>query len=899
MPRGIFRLKQVYEEQLSGEWSTKGDVFLSPSPFNAAHPFGYFGGGGSPGPAISTVGRIDYSNDTATATEKGPLSSARYDLAATGNGPFGYFGGGYSELSTVDRIDYSNDTATASTRGPLSLARWYLGATGNSFFGYFGGGNGGSISTVDRVDYSNDTATAVAKGPLSSSRYGNATGNSSFGYFGGGYNGSSWESTVDRIDYSNDTATASPKGPLSLGKTSTGATGNQNFGYFGGGWAGVRLSTIDRIDYSSDTGTTPSKGPLSSARYGVQATGNADFGYFAGGRTPSLASTVDRIDYSNDTATAAVKGPLSAVKVYGGATGNADSGYFGGGHDGSSPGYLSSVDRIDYSNDTATASAKGSLSITRHHAAACSSRANAMLLENIVNYAAGTLATPNTGYFGGGYPGSASNVDRIDYDNDTATAVAKGPLSNTSPGASATGNTSFGYFGGRHPAKSTVDRIDYLNDTATAMVRGPLSAARRYTGSTGTSSFGYFGGGYTPSAYVSTIDRIDYANDSETAVAKGPLSVAKQFLAATGNSDFGYFGGGTPGPKSTVDRVDYSNDTATAVSKGPLSVARTSLGATGNASFGYFAGGWVPGYRTTIDRIDYSNDTATATVKGPLSSDRSNLAATSARANGFVPIGPSLVVNSTIQVLPSTWEILMFTTGNKGSSGGQGNSTEFGNTGSSTWESITASSTGADDRTSFNDGAGLYNAFFTKTGITQIALVDGTGSLSDPTSNTNYLIYDLVGSGTGNETIYEILYRLDQYNLNNSSWAANDTLFGTDSCTDFTAGTAKSGTLSSQGGSWEANNANPSGSKQLSEFHIWGVNRDSDNDTQVLCACAANLQTGKADSWRGSNPDETFWSYWGNDWHSNTQSQTISRGKQTDPGVVTGETAVGVYLIAK
>jgi hypothetical protein len=370
-------------------------------------------------------------------------------------------------------------------------------------------------------------------------------------------------------------------------------------------------------------------------------------------------------------------------------------------------------------------------------------------------------------------------------------------------------------------------------------------------------------------------------------------------LAATGNSDFGYFGGGTPGPYSTVDRVDYSNDTATAVAKGPLRVARTSLGATGNASFGYFAGGWVPGYRTTIDRIDYSNDTATATVKGPLSSDRSNLAATSARANGFVPIGPSLVVNSTIQVLPSTWEILMFTTGNKGSSGGQGNSTEFGNTGSSTWESITASSTGADDRTSFNDGAGLYNAFFTKTGITQIALVDGTGSLSDPTSNTNYLIYDLVESGTGNETIYEILYRLDQYNLNNSSWAANDTLFGADSCTDFTAGTAKSGTLSSQGGSWEANNANPSGSKQLSEFHIWGVNRDSDNDTQVLCACTANLQTGKADSWRGSNPDETFWSYWGNDWHSNTQSQTISRGKQTDPGVVTGETAVGVYLIAK
>jgi hypothetical protein len=33
-------------------------------------------------------------NDTATASPKGPLSPARYGLAATGNSSFGYFGGG-------------------------------------------------------------------------------------------------------------------------------------------------------------------------------------------------------------------------------------------------------------------------------------------------------------------------------------------------------------------------------------------------------------------------------------------------------------------------------------------------------------------------------------------------------------------------------------------------------------------------------------------------------------------------------------------------------------------------------------------------------------------------------------------------------------------------------------
>ena len=56
---------------------------------------------------------------------------------------------------------------------------------------------------------------------------------------------------------------------------------------------------------------------------------------------------------------------------------------------------------------------------------------------------------------------------------------------------------------------------------------------------------------------------------------------------------------------------------------------------------------------STVDRIDYSNDTATASPKGSLSAGiRYNHAATSARANGFVPIGPSVVANTPIQFPP-------------------------------------------------------------------------------------------------------------------------------------------------------------------------------------------------------------------------------------------------------
>ena len=70
--QNVFGLEQIYRLQIEGQWSTRGDVWTSPSPFSKAHPFGYFGGG-FPNPQKSTVDRIDYSNDTATSSVKGPL----------------------------------------------------------------------------------------------------------------------------------------------------------------------------------------------------------------------------------------------------------------------------------------------------------------------------------------------------------------------------------------------------------------------------------------------------------------------------------------------------------------------------------------------------------------------------------------------------------------------------------------------------------------------------------------------------------------------------------------------------------------------------------------------------------------------------------------------------------
>ena len=170
------------------------------------------------------------------------------------------------------------------------------------------------------------------------------------------------------------------------------------------------------------------------------------------------------------------------------------------------------------------------MSAVRRYGAASSSRANGIPpkgpgnLEVPVLFSEGTYATPNTGYFGGGEPGPKSIVDRIDYSNDTATASSKGPLTLAKSSLAATGNASFGYYGGGLRLQS-------------------ISPSR-----------------------LSSVDRVDYLNDTATASPKGPLTASKYSAVATGNNDFGYFGGGTPGPNgmSTVDRIDYSSDNVSA-----------------------------------------------------------------------------------------------------------------------------------------------------------------------------------------------------------------------------------------------------------------------------------------------------------------------------------------------
>ena len=294
-------------------------------------------------------------------------------ITAAPTGPVGYFGGGeYPYESTVDRIVYANDTVTATIRGPLSVARRDVAATGTSSYGWYAGGNNPTkFSTIDRIDYAADTATASVRGPLTQSITASTgvTDGTTYGWFNlGSTAGSGFISNNNRITFVTDTAVASVRGTLSASAYRAG-TSTSAYGWMAGGTTGPAfLSLVDRIDYANDTGAGSTRGPLSVITYGMGSAGNASYGWFTGGGTPgvpSFSSSVQRITYATDTATASVRGPLFQAVYNNAANGNESYGWVGGGR--TIPGSATSnISRIDYSNDTATSSLRGPLSSARY-----------------------------------------------------------------------------------------------------------------------------------------------------------------------------------------------------------------------------------------------------------------------------------------------------------------------------------------------------------------------------------------------------------------------------------------------------------------------------------------------------------------------------------------------------
>ena len=693
--RGVFSLETVLERQDSNNWTNILDPFIyvtSINPEQVAGPaMGYFAAGYNSGGYyyMSITQRLDYDNDTSQTVTKGNLPLEINEChGGTGNTTYGYTFGGRgpspsnNRLSTTYRVEYANDTALASEKGSLSSGRRFNSSVGNANYGYAGGGYDINFSAMDKLDYSNDTTATTNSDGLTPGRYDYAcTGNQSYGYFIGGYGDPASpgeKSLVSRLDYSNDGAATSPKGSLPNPAYASSGTGNADYGYTGRGGGDNYSSRIYRIDYANDTSTAVQKGPLTYEAQTRVATGNGTTGYFAGGFSPAGTglATNSGIDYSNDTATASPKGGLvigcsygfnfspreyglpqtSSARSVNPATqyepplqaGGPAYGYVAGGD------YEYRVSRINFANDTATASPRGPLNSSRNRAGGTGNTS--------YGYVTGGVNVPND---------STSRVERINYAVDDVTASYKAPLSASRKYLASVGNANYGYTGGGNgdfPAgtyytyQSLMDRIDYANDTTTATSLGniyvPQAGGAGYT-CAGTVDYGYITGGGFP--YTSSCRRIDYSNDSVAILTRGSLTAEAYDNSGTGNINYGYFQtnyGYSPSARNRMSRLDYANDTNTASPKGPLVASVYYRTATGNQNYGYFCGGGTqPTKYSFVDRVDYANDTVTASPKGNLAYDQGRTQASFSgqeHAFGGTPSASKLVDKGSDGYLDST-----------------------------------------------------------------------------------------------------------------------------------------------------------------------------------------------------------------------------------------------------
>ena len=366
---------------------------------------------------------------------------------------------------------------------------------------------------------------------------------------------------------------------------------------------------------------------------------SANYGYFGGGSSAyeTGSSTVDRIDFFNET-TSAPGNNLNVVgqaRDYMAAVYTPNYGYFGGGKKyAATPPYSDLINRIDFSNETASLPGNN---LTQKR-------------EDL-----GGVFSPEYGYFAGGFHSPGVNtIDRIDFTTET---VAAPPVGDNLPGnrygMGSVSNLNYGYFGGGFtPLYSCViDRIDFTNETvAIPPVGDQLTQARRGLAGVFTPDFGYFGGGFSgtpPTLYWSTVDRIDFTTET-TSTPGNHLPESRRHAAGVFNFNYGYFGGGYLGPTSppyetaTIDRIDFNTETTSApgnnLPQARSSTASVSGGKSINAEGfkkyrtdkivnpiskknAYFAGGWnpsAPDASLVVDRMDYSSETVTNLTEGAL-----------------------------------------------------------------------------------------------------------------------------------------------------------------------------------------------------------------------------------------------------------------------------------------
>lgn len=560
---------------------------------------------------------------------------------------YGYFGGG-SFVDLYHRLDYATELTTIISGNPvgaatisdgnptkrLVIARGNLTSAYTGNYGYTFAGIIGPptpvvyTNTIERFEFSTETNNLIGARTTEQKGQGATVFNSNYAYTCGGASPIVTSCIVDRLDFGTETISSPGKNiPTSKYAFSGVPSPSTNYGYLGAGIFPTDVCTITRLDFTTETVSNSGKS-MAPARWGSGSTFNSEYGYWGGGyfnAPPTFVqvfySTVSRIEFGTETVTNLPSG-LSQARFR--VTGNSgpEAGYYIAGQNSTSTNTCR-IDRLNFTTETI------SNTVNTYHQYSISgmfSYASSKNFKRTRNY-----FNENSlyGYFGGGdVPTRTTNIDRLDYSNETVSSPGKYlPAAREAYGAFA--SPSYGYYGGGRSSPNTlpasvlihsaIDRIDFISETLSIV---SSSTTRFKSGHSGTQSnnYGYFGGGYAPATPTpvsySTLERFDFSTETVSLPTRH-ITQPRYNLASIESENYGYYSGGrlpsaTFTNTSTIDRVDFSTETISIPGRNMLGLRSAHAGASSN-TYGYFGGGYSvvsPATRTcTIERMDFLTET--------------------------------------------------------------------------------------------------------------------------------------------------------------------------------------------------------------------------------------------------------------------------------------------------
>lgn len=596
--RGIFSLKEIFEDIIEGDGVDINTVFISDPVIPSSTNTGYLAGGN---PQQSEGDKVNFDDDTRSAAPGiADLPNANY-AAGFSSGANGYITGGqpFPGYTDIRKVNYSTETLT-TIPAQLVSARYGLAASNTATNGYVSGGFLGYFSTFERFNFASETNAIIPGVELTPGRaFITAAGNQNFGYYMGGTSPTGGRSKIDKITYATDTCSNAGTDLINERHAGT-AFANSSTAYVSGGVPGPQSYT-DKVVIATDTCSNVTTGNLNQESSSQASLSNQSFGYACNGNTPGspASSNIQKFTISGETYEL-----LSAQTAY------------------------------PYSG-RAGVSARMNVNPTRvtfplHK---FNTTVNSTSGYNIGGRV-GTLPPPFTPY------ASTSDVDKLDYSTDTSSTSFPFTFLGGSGGSltnlGTAGYTFSGYDDIPNPYITHIGKIVYANDL-TSLIPAQ-SKERRYAFGLSSPLAGYQLAGSGSSYNQSATDKLTFSTEVNAAA---PSVDIHPVLAGSawgyGKNDVGYVMGGNT-TNSTGYKITYSADLLTTIP----ALVDTLPGSHGNAasfqspSHGYAFGGRVP-YVSSVAKFSFATDTREAT--NPLSSVRGYTTASGTPFNAYIVAG--------------------------------------------------------------------------------------------------------------------------------------------------------------------------------------------------------------------------------------------------------------------